>query len=49
MIGFSWGLFGDELKRLRIDLAKDISLLADKIGCDINQIENLEQKKKFLH
>lgn len=49
MVGISWGLFGEELKELRKAHAIEVKSLADKVGCDSNQIINMEQKKKFHH
>lgn len=49
MIEISWELFGEELKELRKAHAIEVKSLADKVGCDSNQIINMEQKKKFRH
>lgn len=47
MIEISWELFGEELKELRKAYAIEVKPLADKVGCDSNQIINMEQKKEI--
>lgn len=47
MGGVSWEQFGEEFKELRTAHAIELKPLADKIGCDSNQIVNMEQKKEL--